>query len=127
ARDVNAADHATAARSDESEIPRAASHVEHARAWLNGLPRHKFLGDIFDGAGDLTEVARFPGRLLSGFNRFEVWDGWGFELGVHVVSRVLTIKASRERCRTSLVKFLWRKSGRRVTEPREAELVRTSA
>jgi len=28
ARDVNAADYATAARSDEREIPRAASHVE---------------------------------------------------------------------------------------------------
>src|SRR5436309_15909982 len=50
ARDVNAADHATAARSDEGEISRAAGHLEHARARLEGLPRHEFLGEVFDYA-----------------------------------------------------------------------------
>jgi len=46
--DVNAADHAAAARGDNREIPRAACHVEHARAWLEGLSSHEFLGDVFD-------------------------------------------------------------------------------
>jgi hypothetical protein len=48
------------------------------------LPRHEFLGDIFDGAGDLSEVAGFPSRLLTGFDDFEVWDGRGIERGDHV-------------------------------------------
>jgi hypothetical protein len=39
------------------------------------LPRHEFLGDIFDAVGDLAEVAGFPGRLLSGFDGVEVGDG----------------------------------------------------
>jgi hypothetical protein len=64
--DVDAADHAAATRSQDREIPRATRHVEHVRAGLErleGLPRHEFLGDMFDGAGDLSEVAGFPGRF----------------------------------------------------------------
>jgi hypothetical protein len=86
ARDVNAADRATAARSEDREISSTASHVEHVRVGLKGLPRHEFRGDIFDGAGDLTEVAGFPGRLLTGFDDLEVWDGRGIERRDHVSS-----------------------------------------
>ena len=50
ARDVDAADHAAGACRENREIPRAASRIEHACAGLNGLPRHEFLRDIFDGA-----------------------------------------------------------------------------
>src|SRR5204862_539091 len=56
-----------------------------------GLPRHEFLGDIFDRAGDLTEVAGFPGCLLPGFDCFEVWDGRGIGRGVHSLSGVSSI------------------------------------
>jgi hypothetical protein len=30
---------------------------------------------VFDGAGDLSEIAGLPSGLLSGFERFEVRDG----------------------------------------------------
>src|SRR5258706_9360720 len=80
--DVYAADDAGAARSQDREIPRAASRIEHAQAGFEGLARHKFPGDIFNGAGDLTEVAGFPGRLLFGFDTFEVWDGGKIERSV---------------------------------------------
>jgi hypothetical protein len=67
-RDVDAADHAAVAGSDDSQISRAARHVENARAEPERLTRHKFLGGIFNAAGDLPEVAGLPHRFLARFD-----------------------------------------------------------
>jgi hypothetical protein len=67
-RDVDAADIAAVAGSDDRQISRAARHVENARAGPERLTRHKFLGDIFNAAGDLSEVAGLPHGFLARFD-----------------------------------------------------------
>ena len=67
-RDVDAADHAAVAGSDDSQISSAARHVEDARAGPERLTRHKFLGNIFNATGDLPEVAGLPHGFLARFD-----------------------------------------------------------
>lgn len=80
AGDINAANRAAISRCDDGKISRAASHVEHSRSAQERLMCHEFLGDIFNAAGDLPEVAGFPRRLLLRFDGFEIGNGRAVEM-----------------------------------------------
>ena len=80
AGDVDAANDTATPRGDEREVAGAAGQIEYARARIERQARHEFLGDVFDGAGDLTKIAGFPGCLLSGLHGFEVWNGIEFHI-----------------------------------------------
>src|SRR3954470_7599129 len=87
-RNVDAADDAAIARGDDCKVSGATSHIKDVRAGTQGLTRHEFAGNIFDRAGDLSEITGFPGSLLFGFDHFKIRYSRGSNNCIHIRVRL---------------------------------------